>query len=79
MLAEALAEYKVNNLSRSKRCGVGNWGETLTPEDNVQFKEALLDKEFSTRDLYTIFNKVGAPYSMETLRRHRNGECSCQN
>lgn len=79
MLAEALAEYKETQLSRNKRCGAGNWGESLSEEDRIQFKDALLDTAFSTKDLYTIFNKVGAPFSIETLRRHRNGECSCQN
>jgi len=78
MLAEALAEYKELNL-RNKYCVVGNWSKTFTEEDLAQFKIALEDDSFSTKDLYVVFNKIGAPFSLESLRRHRNQECSCQN
>lgn len=78
MLAEALAEYREQQLTKVKRCSVGVWVSTLTEEDQEAFKLTLEDKSFSTKDMYNVISKIGANFSMETLRRHRSGECTCQ-
>jgi len=78
MLAKALAEYREQMLTRVKRCSVGVWVSGLEQEDQEAFQLTLEDKSFSTKDMYTVISKLGATFSMETLRRHRSGECTCQ-
>ena len=79
MLAEALAEYKEHLVTATRRCMVARWSSKLSPEDQSAFNESIEDFAIPTSSLFGIFRKSGADFSIETLRRHRTGECSCQN
>lgn len=78
MLAEALKDYKHTRATQVRLCIVGGWSSTLSEEDQASFKEALEDYSISARSLLTILNNVGASFSLEALRKHRNQECPCQ-
>ena len=77
MLAEALKEYKQTRATTVRKCIVGSWSSNLSEEDQASFKEALQDYSISARSLLNILNNVGASFSLEALRKHRNGECPC--
>lgn len=79
MLAQALADYREYLVTASKRCSVGRWGMSLSEEDKAAFDLSIKDFSISNSALFSIFRKSGADFSTETLRRHRNGDCGCQN
>lgn len=77
MLAEAIKEYKEQRLLE-KRCIMGEWSSKLPAEDRKELEDALVDGEISTRQLHKILRSIGATFSLEVVRKHRNEECPCQ-
>lgn len=77
MLAQAIKEFKEQQLLATKSCVVGAWISLLSEEDQKSFSEAAKDPIMTTRDLHQVCKNVGATYSLESVRRHRNRECAC--
>lgn len=78
MLSTALRAYRTSKKNERKLCVIAQWVETLLEEDTSSFEEALTDYSISNRQLLNILKSVGAPFSLEALRKHRNQECPCQ-
>ena len=78
MLSTALKLYRNSKKNERKHCVVAQWAVKLSEEDASSFTEALVDYSISNRQLLNILKSVGAPFSLEALRKHRNQECPCQ-
>lgn len=78
MLAEALAEYKEASSSKTTRCAVGSWRETLSPKDQEEF-DTVLTSNIPSITLLNIVQSVGAKFGITVFRNHRNKACACQN
>jgi hypothetical protein len=77
MLASAIKEFKEQRLLITKRCVVGEWVAALSEEDQESFSNIAKDPMMATRDMHQICRSVGATFSVESVRRHRNQECAC--
>jgi len=77
VLSSALSEYRNAKQNTRKSCVIAQWATDLSEEDSASFAEALTDYSISNRQLLTILKSVGAPFSLEALRKHRNEECPC--
>lgn len=73
LYSEAKQEREVLNL-----CVVGQWSTSLSEEDKVAFDKSIDDVDFSTRSLFKLYQKAGAPFGLSSLLAHRNGECACR-
>ena len=62
----------------SSKCGVERWFDLL--DDNVAdvFRKALDDSSISAQRIYELARDRGAQFSVQTLRYHRQGNCSCR-
>lgn len=78
MLSTALKMYRNSKANERKLCVIAQWVAELSEEDASSFEEALVDYSISNRQLLNILKSVGAPFSLEALRKHRNEECPCQ-
>lgn len=78
MLSTALKDYRAAKKSERRTCVIAQWATGLSDEDTLSFEEALVDYSISNRQLLNILKSVGAPFSLEALRKHRNQECPCQ-
>jgi hypothetical protein len=76
MLDNLYAEAKDKN-KFSSYCVVGQWAASLPESDRAAFDTSINDVEFSTRSLYKLYTKAGAPFGLTSLLTHRNGECGC--
>lgn len=77
MLASAIKQFKEQQLLATKHCVVGIWLSSLSEEDQESFSDAAKDSMMTTKDLHQVCKNVGATYSLESVRRHRNRECAC--
>lgn len=59
-------------------CTVGNWALSLSEDDKLAFDTSMNDVDFSTRSLFKLYQKAGAPFGLTSLLSHRNGECACR-
>lgn len=59
-------------------CTVGNWAMSLPEGDKAAFDASINDVDFSTRSLFKLYQKAGAPFGLSSLLSHRNGECACR-
>lgn len=79
MLAQELQKYKQQILPHRKKCVVGRWMDELPKEDAEAFEEAVADRDYNDVVLTQIANAHGGKFRKDSTRRHRNGQCSCQN
>jgi hypothetical protein len=59
-------------------CVVGQWAITLPEDDRAAFDKSIDDVDFSTRSLFKLYQKAGAPFGLTSLLSHRNGDCACR-
>lgn len=59
-------------------CVVGQWAMSLSEDDKAAFDKSIDDVDFSTRSLFKLYQKAGAPFGLSSLLSHRNGECACR-
>lgn len=76
MLEDLYNEAKEKN-KYSSYCVVGQWAAALNESDRAAFDKSLNDVDFSTRSLYKLYTKAGAPFGLTSLLTHRQGECVC--
>ena len=62
----------------SSKCAANRWLDEL--DDNVAdiFRKALKDRSITTQRIYELARDRGAQFSVQTLRYHRQGNCSCR-
>lgn len=59
-------------------CVVGQWAISLPEDDKAAFDTSIDDVDFSTRSLFKLYQKAGAPFGLTSLLSHRNGDCACR-
>lgn len=59
-------------------CVVGQWATSLSDDDKSAFDKSIDDVDFSTRSLFKLYQKAGAPFGLTSLLSHRNGDCACR-
>jgi len=78
MLLEAVEQFRKQQSEKIKLCIVGEWAVNLSETDKKAFLDVCEDFSISTRKLLTVLKTAGASFSLEAIRKHRNGECPCQ-
>ena len=61
---------------KGPRCGM--FAPPLPAEDLEQLRAALKAPEVATAAIWRWLEKKGANLGMETVKRHRRGECHCR-
>lgn len=78
MLGSLYEQAKEQIKHRTYRCVVSQWADSLTESDRAAFDKSLSDDEFSSRGLFDLYRSAGAPFSLTSLKDHRNENCSCR-
>lgn len=66
----------METLRRGPRCAM--FAPPLSPEDLEQLRAALKAPEVATSSIWRWLEKKGAVVGIETVKRHRRGECYCR-
>lgn len=77
MLQDLYKEAKQEREAQSY-CVVGQWSISLNEADKSAFDASMEDVDFSTRSLFKLYQKAGAPFGLTSLLSHRNGDCACR-
>jgi glutaminase len=56
-------------------CTFANWIDSLSEEEQVSVKKAVLNPEWSNLALTNTLKQHGMPCDRRTVTAHRNGEC----
>ena len=56
-------------------CPFADWRNSLTAEERESVDKALLNPEWSSYKLTSVFKEFGMTSSRETVGVHRNGKC----
>ena len=78
MLGSLYEQAKEQNKQRTYRCVVAQWADSMNESDRAAFDISLNDDEFSSRGLFDLYRSAGAPFSLTSLKDHRNENCSCR-
>ena len=78
MLRDLYAEARHEKTTVGNLCVVGQWAVSLSEEDKAAFDNSIDDVDFSTRSLFKLYQKAGAPFGLSSLLSHRNGDCACR-
>lgn len=70
-----LEDLKPNK--RSYPCKVRTIKDGLELEDRIRLESAMRDKSFAAWALHTALKDKGIYIGDKTIRRHRDGDCSC--
>lgn len=68
-IANELALAKIE--SNPNRRKLDAWIESLSPEEQGPFNEAMLDPEYSHEALYRVVKAMGGKVSASSVRRYR--------
>lgn len=66
----------METLRKGPRCGM--FAPPLPAEDLEQLQAALKAPEVATSSIWRWLEKKGAGIGIETVKRHRRGECYCR-
>ena len=66
----------METLRKGPRCTL--YAPRLEPEDLEKLREALNAPEVATSSIWRWLEKKGANVGIETVKRHRRGECYCR-
>lgn len=72
------AEVEEASGNRAPGCTFGAWIKTLDKLGRIQVEAVLGRKELTTTAIARSLRKRGAGVSDFTIRRHRRGDCSCE-
>jgi hypothetical protein len=66
----------MGKLRKGPRCTL--YEPRLVPEDLEQLRAALKAPEVTTSSIFRWLDKKGVDVSIDTVKRHRRGECLCR-
>ena len=77
-IAEQLAKFREqNSIYDTKLCKVGWWLLELNEEDKKEATALLFDTPMTGKEISKFLSTIGIDFSVETIRKHRVGECIC--
>jgi hypothetical protein len=66
----------MEKVRKGPRCAL--YEPRLLPEDAASLRDALNAQEVSTSSIWRWLEKKGADVGIDTVKRHRRGECYCR-
>lgn len=78
MAAMSNVAARARRLTENKRCGIGQFGASLTEEEREEFERLLEDFEVTAPSIRVgVLEEYGHDLSVSSLNRHRRKVCSC--